>query len=166
MAAARHDDPTQPALVVAAAAHPRASIAVSKCLDELELTRAWSKRLKATLPPITETDEVVTQEDHIRYWCDQSNLHRAEWLFARRELTDFALAHDYAGDDAAETFAYVRRSLQAAGLKCYVVDLTSEDVGDFGLRVVKTIIPGLHPLVMGHAKRALGGRRLYDVRLI
>jgi len=41
--------------------------------------------------------------------------------------------------------------------------MTTLDVEDLGLKVVRAIIPGFHPLFMGHALRALGGTRLWEV---
>jgi ribosomal protein S12 methylthiotransferase accessory factor len=42
-------------------------------------------------------------------------------------------------------------------------DLTSSDVGNLGLAVVRAVIPGFHPLHMGFKTRALGGQRLWSV---
>jgi ribosomal protein S12 methylthiotransferase accessory factor len=43
------------------------------------------------------------------------------------------------------------------------VDLTTPDIEELGLRVVRVVVPGAHPLYMGHINRALGVRRLYEV---
>jgi ribosomal protein S12 methylthiotransferase accessory factor len=42
-------------------------------------------------------------------------------------------------------------------------EVTTDDVRGLGLRVARVVVPGLHPLFMGHRNRALGGSRLYDV---
>ncbi len=42
-------------------------------------------------------------------------------------------------------------------------DLTTPDVNELGLQVVRAIIPGFHPLVVGHQIRSLGGKRLWTV---
>ncbi len=49
------------------------------------------------------------------------------------------------------------------GLITELVDLTTEDVRPLGLRVTRAVVPGFHPLVLGHRRRALGGRRLWEV---
>jgi ribosomal protein S12 methylthiotransferase accessory factor len=49
------------------------------------------------------------------------------------------------------------------GLEPIACDLTTPDVADLGLRVARVVVPGLHPLFMGHRNRALGGERLYSV---
>jgi ribosomal protein S12 methylthiotransferase accessory factor len=54
------------------------------------------------------------------------------------------------------------RRVEAAGSTLYAVDVTSPDVRDLGLVVVKTIAPELCALDVPHAARFLGGRRLYE----
>jgi ribosomal protein S12 methylthiotransferase accessory factor len=44
-----------------------------------------------------------------------------------------------------------------------LADVTTPDVRDLGLSVVRAVVPGSHPLFMGHALRARGGRRLWEV---
>jgi ribosomal protein S12 methylthiotransferase accessory factor len=165
MATACHDDPRQPGLCIASASHPVGNVAVRKCLEELEHTRKWCRRIKATSPPIDpqRTDDILIQEQHLRFWCDQSNRQYADWLFAG--TVDAALPDVPFGDpsDSAEHLTYVRESLKAAGLQFLFVDLTTPEIADLGLNVVKVVVPGLNPLFIGHEKRALGGRRLREV---
>ncbi len=164
MAVACHDDPREPGLSIAAASHPLANVAARKCLDELEHTRKWCRRLKATTPPVDpqKTDEILVQEQHLRFWCEQSNRPFADWLFS--STLEAELPHvAFEDSDSAEHLKYVRESLKTAGLQFLFVDLTTRDIRELGLNVVKAVIPGLHPLFIGHEKRALGGRRLYEV---
>ena len=44
-----------------------------------------------------------------------------------------------------------------------MADLTTPDVEELGLKVLRCVIPGFHPLFMGHNLRALGGSRLWEV---
>jgi ribosomal protein S12 methylthiotransferase accessory factor len=165
MAVACHDDASQPALSVAAATHPVANVAVRKCLEELEHTRFWSRRLKASTPPVDpeRTDEIYGQEEHLRFWCEQSNRHLADWLFTseiENELPKIAFADERSPGELLE---YTRTSLKMAGLQLLCADVTTPEIRELGLNVVRAVVPGLHPLVIGHVRRALGGRRLYDV---
>ena len=52
--------------------------------------------------------------------------------------------------------------VEAAGSSAYAVDVTSPDVRELGLGVVKVVAPELCMLDVVHAARFLGGRRLYD----
>ena len=51
-------------------------------------------------------------------------------------------------------------AVAATGEDVIAVDLTTPDVAEIGLSVVRVVVPGFHPLQMGHGNRCLGGRRL------
>jgi len=53
--------------------------------------------------------------------------------------------------------------LSEGGLELIAVDLTTPDVDEVGFKVVRAVIPGLHPLDNDHRYRYLGGRRLFEV---
>jgi len=166
MAVARHNDESQPALVIAAAAHPIAATAIRKCLEELEHTRAWCCTLKATVQLTTNLANplnITSQRDHLRFWCEHSNLHRADWLFTSQTERDFDELAGIATHDPVEQLVFVRESLESASLRLLIADLTTPDIEELDLSVVRAVVPGLNPLVIGHAKRMLGGRRLNEV---
>ncbi len=164
MAVACHDDPSQPALTVAAAVHPVADVAVRKCLEELEHTRFYARRVKATVAPVDphRVDEIYEQEQHIRFWAEQSNRHRAGRLFASNSERPLPAAAPNS-DDTTAHLRFVRESLERVALRMFYVDVTTPEIRELGLHVVRAVVPGLHPLVIGHRRRALGGRRLYEV---
>ena len=53
--------------------------------------------------------------------------------------------------------------LEQRGFDVLVVDLTTPDVRELGLHVVRVLVPGLQPLHGDHRYPFLGGRRLYEV---
>jgi ribosomal protein S12 methylthiotransferase accessory factor len=53
--------------------------------------------------------------------------------------------------------------LNAKGLNVIVKDLTTIDVDEVGFKVIRVVVPGMHPLDVNHARRYLGGTRLYEV---
>jgi ribosomal protein S12 methylthiotransferase accessory factor len=53
--------------------------------------------------------------------------------------------------------------VRAVDHQVLLADLTTEDVRPLGLTVVRAVIPGFHPLCMGHTIRPLGGKRLWEV---
>jgi ribosomal protein S12 methylthiotransferase accessory factor len=63
------------------------------------------------------------------------------------------------GVDAVATLA---RRVEAAGSTLYAVDVTSPDVRELGLVVLKTLAPELCALDVPHSARFLGGRRLFE----
>jgi ribosomal protein S12 methylthiotransferase accessory factor len=157
-----------PAVAVAAAADASAEIAVIKSLEELAHTRKFAKQLMEYTPALpVEVEEghpqVQDQKHHLRFYCPQESKQFIEFAWASSEVRDFnQMAHRACGDPEQELAAMVKE-LSAAGLEPVACDLTTPDIADLGLRVVRAVVPGMHPLFMGHRNRALGGRRLYEV---
>ena len=53
--------------------------------------------------------------------------------------------------------------LNEKDLNVVVKDLTTVDVDEAGFKVVRAVVPGMQPLDINHARRYLGGTRLYEV---
>ena len=53
--------------------------------------------------------------------------------------------------------------LNKKNLNVIARDLTTVDINDAGFKVVRVVVPGMHPLDINHAHRYLGGTRLYEV---
>ena len=86
----------------------------------------------------------------------------ASFITASSEFLDFQKLSSVATGDHEQDLKDLVRRISELGHTVYVADLTSEDVRDLGLSVVRAIIPGFHPLFMGHQLRALGGTRLWN----
>jgi ribosomal protein S12 methylthiotransferase accessory factor len=166
---------TSPALAVAAASDPSPLTALVKSLEELAHTRKYAAQLMDLTPPVSLDvaaghPAVQTQREHLRVYCAQEALEFARFLWASdeaRPLAELAVSPTTSagaaeGSDGTQLDAIVA-SLVAAGLEPVACDLTTPDVADLGLSVMRVVVPGLHPLFMGHQNRALGGRRLAEV---
>jgi len=155
--------PTSPAIAVAAACHPSPTTALVKSLEELAHTRKYAAQLMDHTPDVPFDlagghPAVKTQREHLRAYCPQASIRHTEFLWASDESRELRRAED----PAPSLDALVAR-VSAAGLEPIACDLTTPDVADLGLAVTRVVVPGLHPLYMGHENRALGGHRLYDV---
>ncbi len=53
--------------------------------------------------------------------------------------------------------------LNKKNLNVVVKELTTVDVDEAGFKVVRAVVPGMQPLDINHARRYLGGTRLYEV---
>ncbi len=154
---------SSPAVAVAAAAHPDPATAVRKSLEELAHTRKYAAQVMRYLPHLPVDvehghPEVDGQRAHLRFYCPQEAKDAARFLWGGERLVRLEdMARPVAGD-----LASVVAGVAATGEDVVAVDLTSPDVADLGLRVVRVVVPGFHPLQMGHANRCLGGRRLPD----
>lgn len=155
-----------PALVFAASADMDPEKAVRKSLEELAHTRQLAQQLKLSIPAprASEPYEEITDKDHhVRLYCDHENVPLAQFVFASKTEIDFgAIKSLTTGDPDSDLDILVTR-IKESHHCALLADLTTEDVAQFGLKVVRAIIPGFHPLFMGHRLRALGGSRLWEV---
>jgi ribosomal protein S12 methylthiotransferase accessory factor len=106
---------------------------------------------------------VVSQATHVRYWSEPDALPGAAFLWSSPVERDLDELPCVPGDHPAARFRGLVERLSAAGHRVLLTDLTTEDVAPLGLRVLRAVVPGLHPLAIGHRLRALGGQRLWTV---
>jgi ribosomal protein S12 methylthiotransferase accessory factor len=157
-----------PALCVGTACRLNPADAVRKCMHEagqaLPYFRFLLNQLKTWKPRPDFKD--VTAFD----------LHCVLYL-KRPELVSEALAFTAETRDRVALSAMPNRStgrvlhdietciitLAEAGHEVIVVDITTDDIVDLGMRAVRVIIPGLVPLHGDHNRPYLGVKRLYDV---
>lgn len=153
-------------LVTAAATSLDPEVAARKALEELDHTRSYCQRLVNEVPrldPDPTFENVMDQESHLNYWCDPEHRQFADFLTASEREVNFASLPSLAtGHPKADLQVLVDR-VSAVGHRVLLTDLTTIDVRELGLAVVRAIIPGFHPLVVGHRFRALGGHRLWEL---
>lgn len=118
-------------------------------------------------PPVPVEPElghpaVQDQRDHLRFYCAQDARGFVEPLLASPDERPFAEVEGRPEATAGAALAALVQELRRAGLDVIACDLTTPDIAALGLRVVRVVVPGMHPLFMGHRNRALGGRRLRE----
>jgi len=74
-----------------------------------------------------------------------------------------SLVEKYQANSKEEGLKNMIQNLQARNLEVVALDMTTGDVDETGLKVTRVVIPGMQPLDVNHARRYLGGRRLYEV---
>jgi ribosomal protein S12 methylthiotransferase accessory factor len=157
--------PERAALVVAGAADVDSERAVRKSLEELEHTRRYSQRMKSYWPrlvPEADYSNVKDQSSHLNFWCDPANVRHADFLVASQHRVNFGDLCCPATGNPLRDLRMLAEKVRATGHRILLVDLTTPDVSELGLAVVRAIIPGYHPLYMGYRTRATGGRRLWE----
>lgn len=163
LAGQRHDAPAMPAISFGAATAADPAEACLKALEELAHTLRWMYVLKRVLPPISMSegyDQIISQETHLRFYGEIA--HRGLAQFIDASEIEIPLS-DIPGVDhgtPAETLVRIVGRLSARGYRTLAAELTTPDVAQLGLHVVRIIVPGMHPLAMGHRCRARGGHRL------
>lgn len=157
--------PSQPAAVVATAADVDPEKAVARALYELASNRLLVRYyLESGAKPIPRWPwQVIDQEDHGLFFCDQSRLNLLDPLLRPRWSVNPGDIAPPASFDVKENIERCVGRLEAVNLEVIVVDLTSPEVDELGFKVVKVLIPGMQPIDFGGRWPHLGGRRLYEV---
>ncbi|MFB6448169.1 YcaO-like family protein [Bradyrhizobium tunisiense] len=165
LAVLRSEAATCPAMVVAASADLDPEHAVRKALEELAHTRRYAQQIKKRMPRLNASnlDVVADQVDHLNFWCDHANAQRGDFLLRSAARKDFDDLPNLATGSPERDHADLVTRINSTGHQVILCDLTTADVSELGFRVVRAVIPGFHPLFMGFANRALGGRRLREV---
>jgi ribosomal protein S12 methylthiotransferase accessory factor len=163
----RHKSAEQPAMVVAASTSLDPEEAARKSLEELAHTRRYSQQINLKLPRLVvdapNHENVTGQISHLNFWCDHENAHYAGFLFASKKRLDFEQLPNLATGNARRDLNGIARAIEATGHRVLLVDVTTADVREVGFAVLRAVVPGYHPLALGFAYRARGGRRLYEV---
>lgn len=155
-----------PAFVTAASANLNPEHALRASLEELVHTKRYCQTIKDAVPPLVPGPgfgNIRTQRGHLHFWNDQTNLELVDWLFHSEKRVDFDEFDDLCTGTPGEDVAVLCRTLEQTGHRVLLRDLTTPDIGDLGLSVVRAIVPGFHPLQMGYRFRALGGKRLWEL---
>lgn len=152
------------ALALGAASRPRLEDAAIEALLEAHQSRTWCRTQQITEPRIADEDlaKVVDFQHHVRFYGERDRAARAEFLVSSPETVDPADVTPLRDGTPAELITDVLERLPD-DIEVYAVDLTSPDVAEAGLSVVKVYSPNLQPLDVGWTNRFLGGDRLYQV---
>jgi ribosomal protein S12 methylthiotransferase accessory factor len=147
---------------VGAAAAVTVERALTKALDEATRVRTWAAALGRHGEPAPEPGEIRDFDDHIRFYAEPRNAARIDFLDGSLRRRHVARVPALPGSTAEERIRAICGRLARRGASAYAVDVTSPDVRDAGLAVVRVIAPELCALDVEHDARLLGGRRLYD----
>ena len=155
-----------PALVVAAASHLDPERAVQKSLEELAQSASFAQTVKSSRPrfnPGKRWEHVVDPTSHASVYFDHASAPMADFLFSSTEQIAFSAIKNVATHNPTTDLHLLVERVHKIKHRVIVADVTTDDVRDLGLVVLRSLIPGFHPLFMGHRSRALGGRRLWEV---
>lgn len=153
---ARSTTPGDAPVGVGAAAATTIERAVVKALDEATRVRSWAHALRRAGAPAPAA--IHDFDDHVRFYAEPRNASRTHFLDASREKRH---VRDVPSLERPHLDALCAR-LARRSVSAYAVDVTSPDVREAGLTVVRVVAPELCPLDVEHDARLLGGRRLYE----
>ncbi len=155
-----------PAAFVAAAAHLDPMVALLKSLEEAGQTRFGLKDFMAQTAPdrwmkeATKVDELFA---HPLFYADISRLSKLAFISRHPKRVKFEELENKSQGDITSDLSICLKMIASRGLDVIVVDITTPDIADTGLCVVRTIIPGTQPLDVQFGCPYLGGKRLYEV---
>lgn len=155
-----------PPFAVAAASSLSPEVALQKSLEELEHTRSYCHMIKTHLPrleTIPGFTNIEDQESHLNFWCDEAHSHLAAFLFESDERIDFGEIENIETGDPQSDLKVLLEKINMVGHRVLLCDITTPDIRQLGLYVVRAVIPGFQPFFVGYRYRALGGSRLWTI---
>jgi ribosomal protein S12 methylthiotransferase accessory factor len=162
----QHTNTEMPAMVFAASAHLNPEMAIQSSLEELAHTRRMATHLKTNRTPLVPTpnhENISDQSSHVHLYCDQTNFPLTQFIFSSDHTIDFSDIPNISTNNPKQDLLVYLEKIQKIHHQVLLKDITTPDINDLGLKVTRAVIPGFHPLFMGHAMRALGGSRLWEV---
>ncbi len=110
---------------------------------------------------IAQPPEIRTFDDHIFHYGIEERAGAAAFLDASSQSRPTEDVGPLAGDDVRARIEEVVRRLAARDVSAYAADVTSPDVRESGLSVMRVVCPELCQLDVVDSARFLGGERLY-----
>jgi len=161
VAIGRSSNPVDPARWIAAAADPDLANACRRALKELVASRVYVRgevqRAQGRLPqPVPE--QVVEMSAHgLLYARPEMARYLESWWNPPQSLP---LPEPLPATSAWAKLTRAVEGITAAGPEVLVVDLTPPEIGELGLRVVKTLVPGTYPMNFDSRWPHFGGDRI------
>ena len=160
-----HDTEKQQ-LSVGAASRSNLSDACIEALLEAFHCSAYCRQLirdHGAISSIRDLDsDVVTLEDHVRFYGSAEHIKCASFLLASSETTDLRETESLDANNPANLLQSIVNKL-ASQTEISIVDVTSPDIYGQGLSVIKAVCPSLIPLGVGWRTRYIGGERLLSI---
>jgi ribosomal protein S12 methylthiotransferase accessory factor len=143
--------------VVGACARLDLAAAVEKAV--VEVLHGWTatQRARNGIEPIPEKHEIKNPHDHSLYYLRPGPWMEMKWFRSSPETVEIM---DLQRGRPIADWRELAERLAASGVASSWYDLTSEDVGMLGFRVVRVMAPGLQPLMFGTGVISSDRRRL------
>jgi ribosomal protein S12 methylthiotransferase accessory factor len=150
-------------VALGAACKPTVAAAFETALSEAFGVRRWMRDLRVEEPDRAYASplDVTTFEDHLAFYWPEERVARTAFLDASPVRRSTATIPPIPGETPLERLRWVVGRLARANVSTYAVDVTSPDVADLGLAVVRVVCPELCALDVLGAAPYRGGTRLY-----
>ncbi|MBI2675426.1 MAG: YcaO-like family protein [Candidatus Aenigmarchaeota archaeon] len=149
-----------PAITVGAKAGLDAEKTIIGAMEEAYLTRPWIREL--LLKPderISERNELLDDIDKRGiFWSKRNMIKHLDFLLKSKETKSVNEYKKVGKKNMLEVcFSFLKK------MDVFFRDLTTPEIREIGFKVVKILIPQMHPLHLNEEYKYLGGERLYSV---
>jgi len=154
-----------PAAVVGLGCDLDAEIALRKALFEVCQVRPAERKkfLSGDAEKATSYSDVHTLDEHALYFVRQDHLHELDFLLESSSSVRVSTLPDLGSGSVEGDLEKMRVALTGIGSRALYVDVTTPDLDEFPIRVVRTLATHLQPIAFGHDEQRLGGQRLYEL---
>lgn len=135
--------------------------AASKALAEAFWVQQGLRDLVRGRAGVPRAEEIRDFDDHLRFYSEPAHVELTAFLDASEERRRTGDVAPLEGANVREVIEAAASRLAARGVSLYAVDVTTPDIRDVGLSVVRVLSPELCPLDVIHLARFLGPRRLF-----
>ncbi len=144
---------------VGASAHLSITQAINKAVIESLHGYIWADSILQSGTPLPERTAIDNPSDHFAYFLDRSRQSTLDFLFDNPQVIR---SDDPALQQLSDQTALLGR-LRQMGYRALAADVTAADIGSLGFQVVRTVVPGLQPLLFGDGRISLDTRRLQQI---
>jgi len=157
--------PSGPAAVVGLGCALKPETALRRALFEICQVRPTERKKFASgdAAKINAYSDVHTLEEHALYFTRHDHLPELEFLLSTPSLVSIEDLPDRSTGSVQGDLDYVTGALRDIGSRVVYCELTTPDLKDFPIRVVRSLATHLQPIAFGHDQQRLGGRRLYEL---
>ncbi len=107
--------------------------------------------------------DVQEMEDHSDFFADPNRLKEFDFLLDNGRKHDIRELMPRSTGQLDLDLEQCVAGLRGLGHRVVYVDLTTPDVAEYGVSVVRALATGLQPMHFGHAQERLGGKRLFEL---
>ncbi|WP_206610495.1 YcaO-like family protein [Actinomyces wuliandei] len=137
-----------------------------KAATEAMYTRTWMKTEqregRVIRHPADFSKTLRTFEDHIRLYAGTPIMTEADFLTTSPCRCEVSELPSFDDTSPNRLWHNLVEHLSQQGHRVITFDLTSPDIRDAGVHVVKTVVSGLRPLDTSYNARFMGGQRLLN----
>lgn len=159
-----------PALAVATKAGLDLEHTLLGCIEEAAHTRIWARMLmREYLTGVSEDrddynyTDITDNRGHVLFYCNPDSVKNLDFLIKNKHIKKLKKESTRNNMGPLDQLKQSLDILHDRGFEIIGVDVTTPDIAEIGLHVIRVIIPGLHPLHLGYKNRCLGGKRLYEI---